>query len=292
MKDFEIKTQKYEVGDINLNVATVGKGEPIVMIHGWSNSWIGWTLLAKELAPHYSLYMIDLPGFGDSDQLPSYSLEKINDYLAIFINTYVPNPRAIIGASAGTFVTVHVAMANNFNTSLVLIGTVLHRKRTAIIKRIYSKIMSMSSDSEIAHRTFERIIKNKYSAYFLEKYIHAYRFNKELVDLYLMPGRKKVRGKSYIQLGVAIMSYVLEEELKNLPQKCLLLFGSADKYVPPKTAEAFLQKSKNDNLSLSVIKDAGHNVAYEQPEKTADAILQFLNQNRAFDSSKSTSTLV
>ena len=273
---FEIKTQKYKVKDIELNVAKAGQGEPLIFIHGWSNSWIGWTLLAKELAPHYKLYMIDLPGFGDSDSLPRYSLEIINDYLSEFINKYVPNPKAIIGASSGTFVATYLADTEKLETSLILIGAVLKRRRTHLIKKAYSRILSLSNNSELAHKAFERIIKNKYSAYFVEKYIHAYQFNKRLIDLYFIPGRRKVTGKSYVQLGVAIMGYILEEELKNISQKTLLLFGSADKYVSAKTAQSFIKNAKNPNLSLSVIDEAGHSPSYEQPEKTAQIIREYL----------------
>ncbi len=277
---FEIKTQKYKVRDINLNVAVAGRGEPLILIHGWSNSWIGWTLLARELSPYYKLYMPDLPGFGDSDALPRYSLEIINRYLSEFIKSYVPNPKAIIGASSGTFVATHVVDTEGFNTSLILIGAVLKRRRTALIKETYSKLLSFSQDSKLAHRAFEKIIKNRYSAYFVEKYIHAYRFDKELVDLYFVPGRKKVNGKSYIQLGVAIMGYILDEELKSLSQKTLLIFGSSDKYVSAKTAEAFVKNANNPNLSVEIIDKAGHSPSYEQPKKTAQVIREYLgNQN-------------
>src|SRR3989344_2324839 len=274
---FEIKTKKYKVGDIYLNVAEAGQGGPLVFIHGWSNSWIGWTLLANELSPYYKLYMVDLPGFGDSDSLPRYSLEIVNRYLSEFIDKYVPSPRAIIGASAGTFVAVHMVTTNRYNTSLILIGTVLKQRRTALIKEAYSRLLTLSTDSKLAHNAFERVIKNKYSAYFVEKYIDAYRFDKKLIDLYFIPGRKKVNGKSYIQMGVAIMGYVLDEELHNIRNKTLLIFGSADKYVSLKTAESLLKKVKNSNLSLRVIDKSGHSPSYEQPKETARIIREYLD---------------
>lgn len=274
--EFVIKTKKYKVKDIYLNVAEVGAGKPIIFIHGWTNSWIGWTLLAKELAPYYKLYMIDLPGFGDSDPLPYYSLELISDYLSSFIDKYVPEPKAIIGASAGTFVTTYLTITNNYKSSLILVSAILIQRKTALIKALYSKLLSFSSNSKMAHKAAEIIIKHRYSAYFMEKYIHAYQFNKKLIDLYAVPGRKKVKGKSYIQLGVAMMSYILDEELKSIPNNTLLVFGSADKYVSVKTAENFLKKSRNLKLSLAIIKKAGHGPAYEQPKETARVIREYL----------------
>lgn len=279
IRKFKVKTRKYKVKDIYLNVAEAGEGEPLVFIHGWSNSWIGWTLLANELSPFYKLYMIDLPGFGDSDPLPYYSLEVINEYLSLFIDKYVPNPKAIIGASSGTFVASYVVLANDYKSSLILIGTVLSRKRTTIIKELYSMLLSFSSNSRFAHKTAEIIIKHPYSAYFIEKYIHAYRFKKKLIDLYFIPGRKKVKGKSYVQLGIAIMGYILDEELKFIPNKTLLIFGAADRYVSRKTAENFLKKTKNPNITLSTISKSGHSPAYERPKETGEVIHKYLSSS-------------
>lgn len=272
----EIQTKKYSVDNIQLNVAEVGKGEPIVLIHGWSNSWVGWTLLAKELEPYYKLYMVDLPGFGDSSRLPHYSLEVISNYVSLFITQYVGKPKAIIGASSGTFVAVHVVKTNNFDCSVILIGPVLRRKELAWVKKIYAKLLTFSSKHNFAQKTFEQIIKHRYSAYFIEKYLHAYTFNKKLVDLYQMPGRKKIIGKSYVELGVSIMQYFMDRELQYIQQNTLLIVGSADRYTPVSTAEVFMKKTKNKKLSLSVIPECGHGPAYEQPVMTAKIVREYL----------------
>ena len=273
----EIQTKKYTVDDIQLHVAEVGIGQPLVFIHGWSNSWVGWTLLAKELAPYYKLYMIDLPGFGDSSRLPEYSLEIVSSYVSSFINTYVgSSPKAIIGASSGTFVAVHVATTNNFSSSVILIGAVLRRKRLVWVKKLYEKLLTFSSNYSFAQKTFEHIIKHRYSAYFIEKYLNAYRFNKKRIDLYQMPGRKKVIGKSYVQLGVSIMQYFLDRELQGIQQNTLLIVGSADKYTPVSTATAFLKKTGNKKISLRAIPECGHSPAYEQPVITAQIIRDYL----------------
>lgn len=272
----QIRTKKYPVDNIQLNVAEAGSGEPLVFIHGWSNSWVGWTLLAKELVPYYKLYMIDLPGFGDSSKLSAYSLEIISKYVSSFITAYVGSPKAIIGASSGTFVAVHVATTNNFSCSIILIGAVLRREELVWVKKLYAKLLTFSTKHSFAQKTFERIIKHRYSAYFIEKYLHAYTFNKKLIDLYQMPGRKKVIGKSYVELGVSIMQYFLDLELQKIRQKTLLIIGSADKYTPVATATAFIQKTENKKLSLRVIHECGHSPAYEQPAITAKLIREYL----------------
>lgn len=274
--NFTVK--KYKVKDINLNVAEIGKGEPLIFIHGWSNNWIGWTLLAEKLAPHYKLYLVDLPGFGDSGQLEKYSLEIVASYVGEFIKQYVPHPKAIIGGSGGTFVAAQTLEQISLDTAPIFIGTLFKNKRIEFLTKAYEKVLEFSSERESAQKIFEKIIKHPYSAYFIEKYLNAYQFNKQLVDAYQIPGRKKITGKSYVQLGLSFMSFYMDEFLHNTNLPTLLLFGDKDKYVTPKIAQDFVSQLSKPNISLDFVKNAGHSPAYEQPQETAQIILDFLRK--------------
>src|SRR5687767_9478449 len=43
-----------------------GKGRPVVLLHGGSGSWMHWIRTIPALASHYTLWVPDQPGFGDS----------------------------------------------------------------------------------------------------------------------------------------------------------------------------------------------------------------------------------
>lgn len=43
-----------------------GEGPPLVMLHGGAGSWRHWVLNIRALAQHFTLYVADLPGLGDS----------------------------------------------------------------------------------------------------------------------------------------------------------------------------------------------------------------------------------
>ena len=47
-----------------------GEGPPLIMLHGGSGSWRHWALNIRFLAKHYTLYVGDLPGLGDSADPP------------------------------------------------------------------------------------------------------------------------------------------------------------------------------------------------------------------------------
>jgi pimeloyl-ACP methyl ester carboxylesterase len=51
-----------------LHVVTAGKGEPVVLLHGWPQTSHEWRKLIPLLAGSYRLIVPDLPGLGDSSR--------------------------------------------------------------------------------------------------------------------------------------------------------------------------------------------------------------------------------
>jgi len=47
--------------------AAQGKGELVLILHGWGDSSLGWRDLTAELAKKYQVIAVDLPGFGGSE---------------------------------------------------------------------------------------------------------------------------------------------------------------------------------------------------------------------------------
>lgn len=271
-----VSVKKYRVKDIQLNVAITGRGKPLVFVHGWSNNWFGWSRLAEELAPHYKLHLLDLPGFGDSDPLENYTLEILSDYLHEYVEKYAPDAVALVGGSMGTFLLVETMRKYRFKTKVILISTVFKRNKVKIINDVYKHILRYSSRNRRAHWMFEYIIHHPYSAYFTEKYINAHEFNKKLIDTYQIPGRKKITGKSYVQIGASIMNYTVEDYLRKIKTDILLIFGMSDKYTRPEVANQVVTQLNRKNIVIDFVEKAGHSPAYEQPEQTAKYILEFL----------------
>ncbi len=54
--------------DVRLHVVRGGKGEPVVLLSGWPQSWYSWHKLMPLLAARYEVAAIDLPGMGDSER--------------------------------------------------------------------------------------------------------------------------------------------------------------------------------------------------------------------------------
>jgi len=254
-----ITTHKYHVLDINLNVAETGSGPALVFIHGWSNNWQGWTLLAQILSSRYHLYMIDLPGFGDSDPLDRYSLTQAAAYLNAFITTNNIKPQAIVAASLGTLVTAKtLSLYPGLTDKLILIGAVFSQLNLKHASKLFLRILELSNKTFPTQEVLGYTIKSRYTAYLVEKYLNAYKFDRHKVDQYSLPGRQKMSGKSYIQMGLSAAKFSLEDYLGKTTKPTLLIYGNADKYTTPQQAKTILERIGNNQIEINVIPKCGH----------------------------------
>jgi pimeloyl-ACP methyl ester carboxylesterase len=58
--------QTTEINGIRLHYVIGGQGFPVVLLHGWPQTWYSWRKIMPELAERYTVIAPDLPGLGDS----------------------------------------------------------------------------------------------------------------------------------------------------------------------------------------------------------------------------------
>lgn len=215
----------YIIKGKKIHTSQIGKGKPLLLVHGWSNSWIGWIPLAEVLAQvyNYQIIMVDLPGFGDSDSLPKYSLKIQANYLHLLTkNLHLSKPlTCIIGASLGTLVCAQALKSYpHISNRLILIGTVFSDMSVKRGRLLLEKILNLAHKHHYSEIALGKAVKTKYAAYFLEKFVNnAYKFDREKVKKYNLPGRKKMRDDCYVQMGISGYKFNLENYLKTTEKK-------------------------------------------------------------------------
>lgn len=65
-----------------LAVRRVGRGPPLVLVHGGVGSWTHWVANVEPLSRHFALTLIDLPGYGDAPAPPNDEPEAYVDGVA------------------------------------------------------------------------------------------------------------------------------------------------------------------------------------------------------------------
>ncbi len=64
----EIEHQTLRLARVALHVVSAGSGVPVVLLHGWPQTWHEWRRVMPLLAERYRLVVPDLPGLGDSSK--------------------------------------------------------------------------------------------------------------------------------------------------------------------------------------------------------------------------------
>lgn len=90
---------------MKLHRETIGSGEKIVLIHGWSFNSNIWAAIVEKLSKQYQVTLIDLPGFGASPMY-SYSFDSLLDDVVIIS----PKKAIYIGWSLGGLITMGLAV--------------------------------------------------------------------------------------------------------------------------------------------------------------------------------------
>ncbi|MGW6730675.1 alpha/beta fold hydrolase [Nocardia sp. NPDC055029] len=108
------KTFRHEFADVDgvrMHYVTGGSGSPVVLIHGWPQTWYGWWQIMPALAERHTVYAVDLPGLGDSTGSPSgYSKATLARYVHTLIADRLGVRDAqIVGHDFGAAVAFHYA---------------------------------------------------------------------------------------------------------------------------------------------------------------------------------------
>ncbi len=92
-----------------LHTDTFGQGPNLTLLHGWAAQNSDWKRWAEtELAPHFTVTLVELPGFGHSDALPdSDTLEE--DWIRA-ITVVLPANTHLLGWSLGGLLAQKIAL--------------------------------------------------------------------------------------------------------------------------------------------------------------------------------------
>lgn len=105
-----------------IHYEVLGRGRPVIFVHGWIGSWRYWIPTLQTLQAKYRVYALDLYGFGDSAKNPQrYSLEQQVTLLDTFMQELGIPKAALVGHGLGAMVVAEYARRSPENVPRVLI---------------------------------------------------------------------------------------------------------------------------------------------------------------------------
>ena len=100
------------VNGIQLHYVMGGKGDPVVLLHGWPETWYGWHHVMPALAKNYTVIVPDLPGLGDSKPPTGYDGKTVAEDIHQLVTQLGYKTAYLVGHDIGTQIAYSYAAAH------------------------------------------------------------------------------------------------------------------------------------------------------------------------------------
>lgn len=110
-------------GDL-IHYEKLGRGRPVILLHGWIGSWRYWIPVMQKLHTSFSVYTLDLIGFGDSSKNAShYTIDAQVRMLEQFLDQLGIPKAAMLGHGLGSMVITQFALRNPDKVARMLLSS-------------------------------------------------------------------------------------------------------------------------------------------------------------------------
>ena len=265
-----------DVNGMNVYYAKAGDGPPVVLLHGLGASHVTWQENLEELAAHFTVYAMDIPGHGDSvKEGVNYTIDASVAFTFGFLDAMGLSSAALVGNSMGGLIALKCALAEPERiTHLVLIDTAGFGKEIAPFLRL----MSLPFVGELAERQATRSTANMLRQIFAGKNIATEALTAELVRTRSLPGARSAVLKT-LREGVNIFGmkrrHRLLSRLPDLQMPLMVVWGGRDRFFP--VAHAYAAAEVVPSTRLLVLPEAGHWPHMQEPDVFNAEVTTFLN---------------
>jgi len=209
-----------------VHVEKIGQGPALVLVHGWGLNSGVWAQVQMSLAENFTLYCVDLPGFGHSEQRVNSNIEA----WAKSVAQVIEEPAVWLGWSLGGLVATQVAL--DFPQQVKGLITVASSPRFSENTQwpgIKSEVMTMFTKQLATNfsLTLERFLAIQ--AMGSDSAKRDIKALKAVLDERPLPQQQSLHD------GLLLLNDVdLREALKNIEQPFLRIYGRLDSLVPSK----------------------------------------------------------
>ena len=254
---------------IRLHYAEQGaaSGEPIILLHGYSDSWFSFSRVLTPLAREAHVYALDLRGHGKSDKpAAGYHMRDLAADVVAFMDAKGIVRATVIGHSMGGFVAQQVALVAPKRVSrLVLIGTGTTPRNIIGVEDLEQAVASLADPvPEAFARDFQvSTVHTPVGDAFMDRAVAESLRLPARVWRELMVGMKATdRAVSLGRSGIP----------------ALVLRGEKDTYIS--AAETDSLAAMLVSASRKRYPNTGHAVHWERPAEVAGDVLGFIRATR------------
>ena len=249
----------------DIYIGDVGKGFPLVLVHGFLGSSKMWEPQINFFKDHFRVITPDLPGFGKSNKAKSYNdIKSISNLLLECLKEKKIDQFYLLGHSMGGMVVQEMTKEAKEKISKLIcystgpVGEMPGRFETVDQSRENLKKKGLNVSAKDIAKTW--FVKGEDAEYF---------------NICVEAGKQTSIVAADNAL-VAFKNWSGVDNLKNIKSETLILWGDQDKSYDIKQIE--ILKKNISNSVLKIFKGCAHNVHLEKVDEFNNKVKEFLNK--------------
>ncbi|WJH27762.1 alpha/beta hydrolase [Paenibacillus sp. CC-CFT742] len=246
--------------------AEQGKGEALILLHGYCGSSSYWDEVVPELARHYRCIVPDLRGHGKTDApMGTYTIDQMGNDVLQLMDELKVDKAVLLGHSMGGYIALSIAQR--------------HPERLKAFGLIHSTAYPDSEEGKEKRLRAVSAIQTDGIVSFVDGLVPGLFAPEHVEKLSSKVSRVKEIGYQTAPQGAAGAALAMRERpdrrdvLSATPLPVLLVAGEKDPVIPPERTFT----SDKPHIVQAVIAGAGHMSMYEAPEQLIQVITQFMN---------------
>jgi pimeloyl-ACP methyl ester carboxylesterase len=228
-----------------------GAGPPLVLIHGGHGSWLHWIRNIDALSAARTLWLPDLPGYGDSDPIESTDVEEIVRAVGRSMDLLVGSGTAVdlCGFSFGGLVASRVAAERGNVRKLAVIGTAGHGLKSRYTLEMRNWRLARERSALLS------ALRNNLAALMIH--------DPSQIDALALEVHRACCTATRFRSKSISRASLLAPILEGVDAPVLLVWGEHDVTTEPEAAARSIAQDR-DHIAWRIIPGAGHWAQYER----------------------------
>ncbi len=235
-----------KIHDLEINYTQYGKGEDVVLLHGWGQNIEMMEPLGKNLCDNHRITILDFPGFGSS-QTPdfAYNISDYTNLLHDFLDELeIKNP-ILIGHSFGGRVAISYASEYNINKLVLLASPFRSQTKNGLKLKVLKSLKKIKALNGLAEYAKKHMGSNDYRS---------------------LSGVMR-------EILVNTVNENLEDKARNIKAETLIIWGENDEAVPVSEASRLEELIPN---SAKIILPGTHYCYLENLSQVINILKHFI----------------
>jgi pimeloyl-ACP methyl ester carboxylesterase len=253
---------------MQLNYKVFGEGDPVLILHGMFGTLDNWQTIAKKLAKHFMVFIIDLRNHGRSPHSDEFNYAIMANDIREFMESNWIYESYVVGHSMGGKVAMQLASENPDLVQKLVLVDIAPKVYVGNHQSIFEALFSLDLDQLESRKEADELLQEKIESYSVRQFI--------LKNLSINKETQGYEWKMNLPVIHAAYQEILGKGTWSTPFENPTLFikGAQSNYILPEEFESY--KEYFPNATLKTIEKAGHWVHAEQPKLFLEVLTNFL----------------